>query len=122
MHAAMELPPYTHMHLANTTTTYPDNGGTYDTVDGLDRGESDRCYSGLSVCCDGPAESLVWFEGLDGLWPETIEAFPHVLPKYYVPQSTAAVDTHSYMPPLQPMGVATSIGVSQTSWMPYCVM
>jgi len=68
----MELPPYTHMHLANTTVTYPDDGGTHDTVDGLDGGESDRYYSSLSVCCDRPTESLVWFEGLACLWPETV--------------------------------------------------
>jgi len=67
VHAAMKLPLYTHMYLANTTTIYPDNGGTHNTVDSLDRNESDGCYSGLNMCCDGPAESLMWFEGLDGL-------------------------------------------------------
>jgi len=55
----MELPSYTHIYLANTIVTYLDDGGTHDTMDGLNGGESDRCYSGLSVCCDGPTESLV---------------------------------------------------------------
>jgi len=59
VHATMELPSYTHIYLANTTVTYLDDGGTHDTMDGLNGGESDRCYSGLSVCCDGPTESLV---------------------------------------------------------------